>query len=100
MSCFGRSGWGICNPMPSCILRSFVLCPIPPKDWPLSGDERWCRSTATGVKTSRKEVRAKLPSDYGRSNGIAWYYLGGFGIVHGKTVDPTNEVIVKWASAD
>jgi hypothetical protein len=52
-----------------------------------------------------EEVRAKLPSDYGRSNGIAWYYLGGFGVVHGQSasgvsVDPDNEVIVKWASAD
>ena len=28
------------------------------------------------------EVRAKIPGDYGRSRGIAWYYLGGFGLVH------------------
>ena len=44
------------------------------------------------------EIRAKIPTDYGRSKGIAWYYLGGFGLVH-TTTDPTNCTIVKWASA-
>ena len=29
-----------------------------------------------------EEMRGKIPTDYGRSKGIAWYYLGGFGIVH------------------
>lgn len=43
-----------------------------------------------------EEMRGKIPSDYGRSRGIAWYYLGGFGIVHR---DPTQARIVKWDSA-
>lgn len=43
-----------------------------------------------------EEIRAKLPGDYGRSKGIAWYYLGGYGIVHD---DATNSRIVKWDSA-
>jgi N4-gp56 family major capsid protein len=43
-----------------------------------------------------EEVRAKIPTDYGRSNGIAWYYLGGFGIVRTQAADAT---IVKWDSA-
>lgn len=25
-----------------------------------------------------EEIRAKIPDDYGRGQGIAWYYLGGF----------------------
>jgi N4-gp56 family major capsid protein len=29
-----------------------------------------------------EEIRAKLPGDYGRDKGIAWYYLGGAGLVH------------------
>lgn len=29
-----------------------------------------------------EETRAKIPSDYGRSKGVAWYYLGAFGLVH------------------
>ena len=43
-----------------------------------------------------EEVRAKIPTDYGRSKGVAWYYLGGFGIVH--TTAAQNR-IVKWDSA-
>lgn len=43
-----------------------------------------------------EEMRGAIPSDYGRSRGIAWYYLGGFGIVH--TV-AANTRIVKWDSA-
>lgn len=29
-----------------------------------------------------EEIRGKLPSDYGRSKGVAWYYLGGFALSH------------------
>lgn len=43
-----------------------------------------------------EEMRGKIPSDYGRSKGIAWYYLGGFGLVH--TVAEQAR-IVKWDSA-
>ena len=43
-----------------------------------------------------EEVRAKLPGDYGRSGGIAWYYLGGFGIFQ---TDPVQSRIMKWDSA-
>lgn len=47
-----------------------------------------------------EEIRGKIPSDYGRSRGIAWYYLGGFGLVHGATsADAANARIFKWNSA-
>lgn len=46
-----------------------------------------------------EEMRGKIPSDYGRSKGVAWYYLGGFGIVHASTTVPGNARIVKWDSA-
>jgi len=42
-----------------------------------------------------EEVRGKIPTDYGRSKGIAWYYLGGFGLVH---ADATQARIIKWDS--
>ncbi len=42
-----------------------------------------------------EEIRGKIPTDYGRSKGVAWYYLGGFGIVHS---DATNARIVEWGS--
>ena len=43
-----------------------------------------------------EEVRAKLPEDYGRDKGAAFYYLGGFGITH---PDATNTRIAMWDSA-
>ena len=43
-----------------------------------------------------EEMRAKIPTDYGRSKGVAYYYLGGFGIVH---TDATQARIVMWDSA-
>ncbi len=46
-----------------------------------------------------EEIRGKIPTDFGRSRGIAWYYLGGFGLVHGATTaDQTNARIFKWDS--
>lgn len=45
-----------------------------------------------------EEVRGKIPTDYGRSRGVAWYYLGGFGIVHNES-DGVQNRIFKWDSA-
>ena len=42
-----------------------------------------------------EEMRGKIPSDYGRSKGVAWYYLGGMGLVH---TGVQNARIVKWDS--
>lgn len=41
------------------------------------------------------EMRGKIPQDYGRDKGVAWYALEGFSIVH--TVAAQSR-IVKWAS--
>ena len=43
-----------------------------------------------------EEIRGKIPTDYGRSRGIAWYYLGGAGLVH--TVAAESRVVM-WDSA-
>lgn len=45
-----------------------------------------------------EEIRGKLPTDFGRSKGVAWYYLGGFAIVHNQT-DGVQNRIIKWDSA-
>ena len=46
-----------------------------------------------------EEMRGKIPSDYGRSRGVAWYYLGGFGIVHGAaTATVAQARIMRWGS--
>lgn len=60
----------------------------------------WCYffgadTVAEGVAIP-EEIRAKIPDDYGRGKGIAWYYLGGFALVHGAAA---NGRIVKWDSA-
>lgn len=43
-----------------------------------------------------EEIRAKIPDDYGRSRGIAWYALLGYGICH---TNPTQARILKFDSA-
>ena len=43
-----------------------------------------------------EEIRAKIPSDYGRSKGVAWYSLNGYGLV--QTLQDQAR-IVKWDSA-
>lgn len=45
-----------------------------------------------------EEMRGKIPTDFGRDKAIAWYYLGGFGIVHNAT-DGVQNRIIKWDSA-
>lgn len=47
-----------------------------------------------------EEIRAKIPGDYGRSKGVAWYYLGGFGIVHNNSSFTEQNRILKWDSAE
>lgn len=42
-----------------------------------------------------EEMRAKIPTDFGRSKGVAWYYLGGFGIVQ---TSASESRIVVWDS--
>lgn len=42
-----------------------------------------------------EEMRGKIPTDYGRSKGVAWYYMGGFGIVHTLAA---NARILAWDS--
>lgn len=43
-----------------------------------------------------EEIRAKVPDDYGRSRGIAWYALLGYGITH---TNAAQARIVKFDSA-
>jgi len=43
-----------------------------------------------------EEIRGKVPTDYGRSKGIAWYAEEGFALVHYNMAD---ERVIKWDSA-
>lgn len=59
------------------------------------GKDTVCEAVHTPV-----EIRAKIPDDYGRSKGIAWYWLGGFGLTHASAgTDPTQARVVKYDSA-
>lgn len=42
-----------------------------------------------------EEIRGKLPSDFGRSKGVAWYYSGGFSLIQTTAAQAR---IVKWDS--
>ena len=66
-----------------------------------NGKSSWCfffgdDTVAEGIVIP-EEMRGKIPTDFGRSRGIAWYYLGGFGLVH--TLGNNNARILKWDSA-
>lgn len=68
--------------------------------WTATGAGDWAfflgaDTVAEGIARDT-EIRAKIPTDYGRSKGIAHYYLGGFGIVHTSV---TNCRIAKFDSA-
>lgn len=70
--------------------------------WPGAGISGWIffmgeDTVGEGIAIP-EEMRAKIPTDYGRSKGVAWYYLGGFGLVH-TTADASNGTIVMWDSA-
>jgi hypothetical protein len=41
------------------------------------------------------EIRAKEITDYGRSHGLAWYFLGQWGI---EWTTAANSRIIKWDS--
>jgi len=65
----------------------------------VNGQSDWCfffgNDTVAEAIAVPEEMRGKIPTDFGRSKGIAWYYLGGFGIVHTLAI---NSRIVKWDS--
>jgi N4-gp56 family major capsid protein len=62
----------------------------------------WCfffgEDTVAEAMVVPEEMRGKIPGDYGRDKGIAWYYLGGFGIVHSGAGN-RNARIMHWQSA-
>lgn len=79
---------------------------IPSMDWTNGLSDQaffFGGDTVTEAITNPEEIRGKLPTDYGRSRGVAWYYMGGFGIVHNQSLadDPQalQNRIVRWDSA-
>ena len=61
-------------------------------DWAFfMGEDTVCEAIHTP-----EEIRAKIPDDYGRSKGVAWYALLGYGIAH---TNPVQARIIKFDSA-
>lgn len=61
-------------------------------DWMfIFGEDTVCEAIHTPL-----QIRAKVADDYGRSKGIAWYSLVGYGIAH---TNVTQARILKWDSA-
>jgi len=52
-------------------------------------------TVAEGVNTP-EEIRFKEATDYNRSKGVAWYYLGGFGLARTTAAEAT---VIAWDSA-
>ena len=64
-------------------------------DWVfIFGADTVCEAVHT-----EEEIRAKIPDDYGRSKGIAWYALLGYGITHNDSNNLAQTRIVKFDSA-
>lgn len=56
-------------------------------------------TVAEAIETM-EEIRAKIPDDYGRSKGVAWYALLGYGLAHGFGGANSDQArIVKFDSA-
>lgn len=74
--------------------------------WNTAGSGDWVfffgADTVTEAVHTSEEIRAKNPDDYGRSKGLAWYALLGFGLAHGfggVAATATQARIVKFDSA-
>lgn len=65
-----------------------------------NGKSDWClfmgADTVTECDVVMEEIRAKIPGDFGRSRGIAWYFLGGYKIIHSTAAQAR---VLLWDSA-
>lgn len=69
--------------------------------WNVAGD--WVfifgADTVCEAVHTEEEIRAKIPDDYGRSKGVAWYALCGYGITHNDSNNLAQSRILKYESA-
>ena len=66
------------------------------------GDSDWAfffgEDTAMEGVAIPVEMRAKIPTDYGRSKGVAWYALEGFGLAHTQAMGSDEGRVFIWDS--
>jgi len=71
---------------------------IPSEGWAVSdGIFFFGADTVVEAFAIPEEIRGKIPTDYGRSRGIAWYAELGYGLVHS---DAAQARILKWDSTE
>jgi N4-gp56 family major capsid protein len=60
----------------------------------------WCfffgEDTVAEAIAIQEEIRGKIPTDFGRSKGVAWYALLGYGLTH---TEAAGGRVIKWDSA-
>jgi N4-gp56 family major capsid protein len=88
-------------------IRFVTQTNIPSEDWSINGASDaayfFGADTVTEAVACPEEIRAKIPDDYGRGRGIAWYALNAFGITHADVTDAATKAqarIIKWDSAE
>lgn len=84
-------------------IRFLAQTNIPSEAWAGSSDAAYFfgADTVTEAVAIPEELRGKIPDDYGRSKGIAWYYLGAFAITHANQDSAESKAqarIIKWDS--
>lgn len=71
--------------------------------WNVTGSGDWVfffgEDTVCEAVHTPEEIRAKITDDYGRSKGVAWYGLMGFGIAHNASTNLEQVRILKFDSA-
>ena len=71
---------------------------IASEGWALSdGIYFFGSDTVVEAFSIQEEVRGKIPTDFGRSRGVAWYALLGYGLVHTAQLQAR---IIKWDSSE
>jgi hypothetical protein len=82
-------------------IRFVTQTNIPDQGWVGPSDDAFFfgADTVTEACAIPEEVRGKIPDDYGRGKGIAWYAILGFAITHNDSTSAETRAqarIFKW----
>ncbi len=82
-------------------IRFVTQTNVPDAAWTGPSDDAYFfgADTVTEACAIPEEIRGKIPDDYGRGKGIAWYAILGFAITHADTTSAETRAqarIVKW----
>ena len=82
-------------------IRFFTQTGMPSKAWSNAKSDAayfFGADTVTEAIAIPEEIRGKIPDDYGRGRGIAWYGIMGYAITHPTAAGQTDARIFKWDS--